>query len=281
MDDIYAGSRRVDSKGLALRVTDHGPADGPAVVLIHGWPDSAWLWRHQVPALVDAGYRVLAHDQRGFGGSDRPADVDAYGIAQAVGDVTAVLDDAGVAHAHIVGHDWGAAVAWAFATFLPDRTSTLTAVSVGHPASFRAAGLEQRRLSWYMLAFQFVGVAEEFLTRDDWREFRDFTAGATDLDHWIDDLSRPGALTASLNWYRANVAPASLLGPAPDLPPVAADVLGIWSSGDVALTEAQMTGSAAHVAGQWRYERLDDVSHWIPVDAADRLNALLVDFLAP
>ena len=279
MRDLYDGARMVDCGGVRLRVTDHGPPDAPSVVLLHGWPDSAWLWRHQVPALVEAGFRVIAPDQRGFGGSDRPDAVDQYSIVHTVGDVAAVLDDAGVAGAHIVGHDWGAAVAWAFATFVPDRTRSLTAVSVGHPAAFRDAGIAQRQLSWYMLAFQFEGVAEDFLTRDDWANFRAFCGDATDLDRWIADLGRPGALTASLNWYRANVGPEALLGPAPDLPPVASDVLGIWSTGDLALTEEQMTGSAAQVSGDWRYERIEGVSHWIPVDAPDQLTALLLDHL--
>ncbi len=149
----------------------------------------------------------------------------------------------GIERAHVVGHDWGAAVAWGLAAFVPDRVERLVALSVGHPAAFRDAGLAQREKSWYMLLFQFEGIAEDWLSADDFANFRAW-ANHPDADEVITDLRRPGALTAGLNWYRANVPPAALLEPAPVLPPVAAPTMGIWSSGDLALTERQMLDSA-------------------------------------
>src|SRR5690606_25842600 len=133
------------------------------------------LWRHQVPALTAAGYRVLTPDCRGMGRSGRPEATSAYKARACVGDMLAILDDAGTETAHVVAHDWGAAVGWGLAIGAPERVSTLTALSVGHPNSFSAAGLRQLQRSWYMLLFQFEDIAEEWLSADDWSAFRQFT----------------------------------------------------------------------------------------------------------
>jgi pimeloyl-ACP methyl ester carboxylesterase len=139
-----------------------------------------------------------------------------------------------------------------------------------------------------MLWFLFPGVAEQVLPEDDWGFFRQWAWGGSqagedpDLDRQVADLSRPGALVAGLNWYRANTDPAAYVAGDPtrfSLPPVACPTMGVWSSDDMALTEEQMTGSARFVTGPWRYERLDGVDHWVPVHAPERLNGLLVDFL--
>lgn len=272
---------RIGVNDIELEVQVAEPAGdpgAPAVLLLHGWPDSHRLWRHQVPALTAAGFRAVAPDLRGFGDSDRPEDVAAYGLAHILGDVVGVLDHLGIGRAHVVGHDWGAAVAWALAALLPDRVDHLVALSVGHPAAFRAAGLPQREKSWYMLLFQFEGVAERWLSDDDYANFRSWSQHP-DAEAAIADLSRPGALTASLNWYRANLPPVTLVEPALEVPPVVRPTMGLWSNGDMALVEENVTGSAAHVTAQWRYERIDDAGHWIPLEASDELTALLLDFL--
>lgn len=279
MFDIYSNARRVDAGSLVLTVADHGPKDGPVVVLLHGWPDTARLWRHQVPALVEAGFRVLAPDMRGRGTSDRPVDVAGYHVMTAVGDVLALIDDIGAATAHVVAHDWGAAVGWGAAITAPKRVRSLTVLSVGHPNAFRAAGMKQLMRSWYMLLFQFEGIAERWLSNDDWSNFRRFASGHPETEAWIEDLSREGALTASLNWYRANAHPSGLVRRHSPVPPARVPTLGMWSTGDFALTESQMTESGDHVEAEWRYERIEDASHWIPLDAPDRLNRLLVDWL--
>jgi pimeloyl-ACP methyl ester carboxylesterase len=266
----------IDVNGVGIEYEVTGA--GRPVVLLHGFPDSGRLWRHQVPALVDAGFQVIVPDLRGYGGSDQPKEVEAYSIPFLVGDVLGVLDHLGVATAHVVGHDWGAALAWAMGSLVPDRVDHLAALSVGHPLSFRDAGLEQREKSWYMLLFQFEGVAEQWLSNDDWANFRSW-AGHHDADGVIADLERTGSLTPGLNWYRANVPPEALIGPPLELPPVQAPTMGVWGAGDFALTEMQMTGSAAHVSGSWRYERVEKVAHWMQLEAPDTVNQLLLDFL--
>lgn len=278
--------RRLRLNGLDYNVAEAG--EGPPVLLLHGFPDSWRLWRHQIPALAEAGHRVIAPDLRGFGETARPAEVEAYKLRALVGDAVGLLDELGVERAAVVGHDWGAMVAWRVAMFAPDRVERLVAVSVGHPLASVAAGLPQRRLSWYALWFLFPGVAEQVLPEDDWGFFRQWAWGGSqagedpDLDRQVADLSRPGALVAGLNWYRANTDPAAYVAGDPtrfSLPPVACPTMGVWSSDDMALTEEQMTGSARFVTGPWRYERLDGVDHWVPVHASERLNGLLVDFL--
>jgi pimeloyl-ACP methyl ester carboxylesterase len=265
------------ANGIELHVEVHGDGDAEPVLLLHGWPDSAALWRHQVPALTEAGYRAITPDLRGFGRSDRPDSVDSYRLANSVADVAAVLDAAGAADAHVVGHDWGAAVAWASAMFLPDRVRTLTVLSVPHLAA--PDTVRQREMAWYQLFFQFEGVAEATLEHDDWAFLRELTPGYQDIGRAIENLSRPGALTASLNWYRANLAP-QMPGSRPELPPVTAPVLGVWSDGDRYLDGARMRASGDLVKGPWRYEEITGASHWIPLDAPDQVNGLLLEWLA-
>ena len=267
---------RVDSGGVGIDVGVSG--EGRPVLLLHGFPDTGRMWRHQVPALVEAGFQVIVPDNRGYGASDKPDDVGAYAIPFLAGDALAVLDQLGLERAHVVGHDWGAAVAWATAAFAPERVDHLVALSVGHPSAFGAAGLVQREKSWYMLLFQFVGVAEEWLQADGWAHFREWSRHP-DADAVIADLERDGSLTPGLSWYRANLPPESLVAPPLELPAVQAPTMGVWSSGDFALTEAQMTGSAAHVSGPWRYERIEGAGHWMALEAPEDLNRLLVDFL--
>jgi pimeloyl-ACP methyl ester carboxylesterase len=268
---------KADSAGVEISYEVTG--DGAPVVLLHGFPDSGRLWRHQVPALVDAGFQVIVPDQRGYGQSGQPAEIDAYSIPVLVGDVLAVLDAAGVERAHVVGHDWGAAVAWALASFVPDRVDRLVALSVGNPLSFAGAGYEQREKSWYMLLFQFEGIAEQWLSADGWVNFREWSRHP-DVDGVVADLEASGSLTPGLNWYRANVHPRVFVEPPLALPPVQASTMGVWSSGDFALTEAQMTGSSAYVTGPWRYERIDGPGHWMQLEAPDAVNELLLDFLS-
>jgi pimeloyl-ACP methyl ester carboxylesterase len=267
---------RVQGSGVELEVVIEG--EGPAVLLLHGFPDSSHLWRNQIPALLEAGFKVVAPDQRGFGGSDKPEGVESYNILNILEDARSLLDDLGIDKAHVVGHDWGAAAAWVFASLYQDRVQSLTALSVGHPSAFGSASPEQLQLSWYMFMFQFEGVAEEWISRNDFEFLRTWTEGAGDIDRYVQDLARPGALTAGLNWYRANLPPSAWISDPIELPPIAAPTMAIWSSDDIALGEEQMVASQKFVTGPWRYERIDGVSHWIPLEAADRLNELLIDF---
>lgn len=278
----------VTSGGVDLHVRADGPAGGSTtegVLLLHGWPDSSLMWSHQVAALAGAGHRVLAPDLRGFGLSGRPVGRAAYTLDLLVADALAVLDDAGLERATVVGHDWGAVLAWALAAAAPDRVKATVALSVGHPSAFTAGGLAQVRRSWYFAAFVVPGVAERMLPARGWAFLRAAWGGADPatcpgLARQIADLSRPGAVTASVNLYRANV-PALLA--ARRRPPrrVAGPVMGVWSTADTALTRAQMETSGRFVDGTWRFEVVGGAGHWIAEDAPDALSALLLDFVGP
>jgi pimeloyl-ACP methyl ester carboxylesterase len=261
--------------GVGLEVKVTGPEDAPAVLFMHGWPDSHLLWRHQVAAVVAAGYRAIAPDLRGFGESDKPTAVEAYRIVHSVADMVAVLDACGVEKARIVAHDWGAVPAWGLAAFVPERVDRLVALSTGHPRAFAEAGFEQKMRSLYMLLFDIPVVAEHWFGQFG----AQMLAGHPDRDDVLADLAREGALTASFNWYRANAHPRTLIDPPPKVPSVRCPVLGVWSTRDPALTEEQMTKSEAYVDGPWRYERIEGAGHWMQLDAHDEVNAVLLDFL--
>ena len=269
--------KRIQANGLTFAVVDEG--EGRPVLLLHGFPDSSRLWRNQVPALVAAGYRVIAPDLRGFGESDKPESVDDYHVLNIAADVLGILDALGVERAHVVGHDWGAVIAWAVAAFAPDRVDRLAALSVGHPGALAERTIEQFEKSWYMLMFQFRGVAEEFLRADDWHRFREFAREARDIEQYVADLSRPGALEAALAWYRANLPPEVWVTPPPEVPAVQASTLGVWSTEDMALTEDQMVRSGKFVTGPWRYERVEGAGHWMQLDQPERVTELLLEHL--
>jgi pimeloyl-ACP methyl ester carboxylesterase len=270
------GGTAMTVNGLSFHVVDEG--SGPPVLLLHGFPDSAALWRHQIPALVDAGHRVIAPDLRGFGASDRPEGVGEYAITTILGDVVGILDALGVERTAVVGHDWGASIGWALSGLHPERVTRYAALSVGHPGGY-FTDLRQREMSWNMLLFLHNG-AEEWLRRDDWALLRAWMRNPVDIERYLADLGRPGALTAALSYYRANIPAESLTGrPARTLPAVACPVLAVWSDGDFGCGEAQMLASEQTVTGPWRYHRITGAGHWIPLDAPDELSTLLVEFL--
>jgi pimeloyl-ACP methyl ester carboxylesterase len=266
----------IDSGGVNIHVEVSG--SGRPVLLLHGFPDSGALWRHQVPVLVEAGFQVVVPDLRGFGASDAPDGVEEYSILHTVGDLIAVLDHLGVERTHLVGHDFGAAAAWAMAAFLPDRIDHLVALSVGQATAFRSVGVTQLEKSWYMFFFQFPGVAEQWLAADGWANFRAW-CHHPDADAVTARWEATSTLSAALNWYRANIPPDGFVGPPLELPTVQAPTMGVWSTGDFALTEEQMTRSERYVSGSWRYERVEGPGHWIQLETPDTVNRLLLDFL--
>jgi pimeloyl-ACP methyl ester carboxylesterase len=267
--------RRVDANGLSFHVVDEGSGDD-TVVLLHGFPDSSWMWRKQIPALTAAGFRVIAPDLRGFGESDKPQGVEAYSMHILVQDVNGIMDALGVQRAHVVGHDWGASLAWAFAGTRPQRVDRLVVLTVGHPRAFVRAMLtsSQGLRAWYMGFFRLPGVSERVLSRNRFALFRKGFR-SPDIDQEVEGLSRPGALTAGLNWYRANVR----FTRRPRLPNVTAPTMGIWGSKDVALTERQMRESGRFVDGAFRYERIE-AGHWMMLSRSDEVNGLLLEFLS-
>jgi pimeloyl-ACP methyl ester carboxylesterase len=259
--------------GLVLDAVDTGPADGPVVLLLHGFPQSSWCWRRVWPAVTAAGLRVVAPDQRGYSPDARPADVRRYRMAALVSDAVAVLDAAGAERAHVVGHDWGAAVAWQLAGRHPERVRTLTAVSVPHPAAFAEAlrtDPDQRARSRYMKDWQEPSTEAALLGGGLAAVLR----GSPDAEHHLRALAEPGALTAALAWYRAQSA-ADLDG----LGPITAPTLHVWSDADPALGPVATAATAGQVAGPYRLEVLEGVGHWVPETAADRLASLLLGHL--
>ena len=269
----------IEANGLQFYVRDEG--SGTPVILLHGFPDTGDVWRKQVPALVQHGFRAIVPDMRGRGRSGKPEAVSDYRLSSIVRDVAGILDVLRIERAHVVGHDWGAGVAWLVAALAPERVDRLVAISVGAPGAAARPTLEAFQKGWYRLLLLFEGVAEEVIQRDDWYLFRMFLGGAQDTDAYVKTLSEPGALTPALNWYRANLPVQAIFGRSggPQLPMVKADTLGIWSTGDLYLTEEAMTRSEQRVQGHWRYERFEG-SHWVPLDEPDRLNRLLLEFLA-
>jgi pimeloyl-ACP methyl ester carboxylesterase len=266
----------IEANGLSHYVVDEG--DGPPVVLLHGFPDSADLWRHQVPALTGAGFRVVAPDLRGFADSDKPVGVDNYVIFNAVADVRSIMQSLEIERAHIVGHDFGAGVAWLIGSVEPTLVDKLVVLSVGHPGAITRPLFAQMQLSWYSFFFQFEGTAETILQMNDWSLMRQWFASSPDRDRCIEALKRPGALTAGLSWYRANMRP-EIWGTEIPFPEVAVPTMGIWSRHDVLLTEEQMTDSVQFCSGFWRYERIEGAGHWMQLDEPPGVNALLLDFL--
>jgi pimeloyl-ACP methyl ester carboxylesterase len=267
--------RTVVNEGVALRTWVQG--EGPTVLLLHGWPDTHALWDDVAPALVAAGFRVATADLRGCGRSDKPSDTEAYAMRHLVTDVAAIIDDLGPDSVTVVGHDWGANLAWAVATFLPDKVSALVALSVGHPSAFRSAGLDQQMKSWYTLLFFHEGVGEAFLRQHDYEVMRTWLRHPR-VEEVIAELERDGQLAAHLRWYRANLAPDAFVTPPPVLPPVSAPTLGIWSRGDLALTRQQMANSAQYCAGGFTFVEFETGGHWLPLEMPEQISREIVNF---
>jgi pimeloyl-ACP methyl ester carboxylesterase len=251
-----------------------GPEDGRAVLLLHGFPQTGRCWDAVAARLAADGCHCIAPDQRGYSPGARPAAVEDYAMRPIVADTVGMLDALGLDRVDVVGHDWGANVGWLLATWHPDRVRTLTAVSVPHPLAYGWAfrhDPEQQHKASYIALFRLPGKrAEEVLLADDARRLRRVMDGA-DLDpkaiqEYVDQLSRPGALTAALNWYRAMSG-----RDADGLGPVTVPTTYVWSTGDVALARAGAERCGEHVAADYRFVELDGISHWIPEQAPDAL----------
>jgi pimeloyl-ACP methyl ester carboxylesterase len=269
--------KTVSVHGLDFPVLDVGA--GPVVLLLHGFPDSHRLWRNQVGPLVRAGYRVVAPDLRGFGDAPMPPNVADYSLGNILGDVIGMLDALNIKQARVIGHDWGAVVSWYLAAYYPARVERLMVLSVGAPWNPEFNSIAQREKFWYANYFQFEGVAEANLQKDNWALFRALSRNEGDTDAAIERWARPGALTASLNWYRANARPRM---PAPEgpLPKISCNVVGVWSERDHYLTEAQMESSGALVSAKWRYEKVGGAGHWMMLERPRQVAELMLDFLA-
>ena len=255
---------------LLFDVAVHGPEHAPAVLLLHGFPQTGHCWRGVLPHLD--GYRVVVPDQRGYSPGARPEGVEDYRVGHLAADALGLLDALGIEAAHVVGHDWGAAVAWQLGARHPQRVRTLTTVSVPHPRAFLealAGDEDQRQRSLYMRDFALPGY-DEVLLADGAALLRSVLGPRVDVEHVVDRAREPGALAAWLRWYaaqrREDIA---------DTPAVEVPTLHVWSDGDVALGRAGALATGRWVTGPYRLEVLEGVSHWIPEEAPDRLGPLL------
>jgi pimeloyl-ACP methyl ester carboxylesterase len=270
---VSGDARRIAVDGTGLNVIVAG--EGPDVLLVHGFPDDHTVWRHQVPALVAAGYRVIAPDTRGCGDSDMPPRTSDYTIDKLVADLIGVLDALGVSKVRLVGHDWGAVQSWQLAIRHPDRVYRYVALSVGHPNAYAAGGIKQKLRAYYIGLIQFRGLTEFLVVRFNWLLFRTLLRFPAEFPQIRARLSRPGRLTAGFNYYRANRKMMFSGGH----PPAAVPVTGLWSDGDAYLTERQMVDSARYCTAGWRYRRVDGANHWVQLTAPDTVNSLLLEAL--
>jgi len=266
-------SNIVDVNGLRMHYVSAG--QGPPVLLLHGFPDTHVVWRKQIPVLAQAGYRVIAPDLRGYGKTDAPTHVSAYSLENLRADVVGLMDVLGIDRVTVVGHDWGALIGWQLCMYAPRRVERLVALSTGHPAAIAGAGLAQQVRLTYALGFLLPGLAERALRAGNWLFIRKLTRDRTQIGYWRRSLRPAGRLTAALNYYRANVRS----GLRRRWPPVTTPAMGVWSDGDPALGEKQMRDSAQYVHAEFRYERIDGADHWLQLTGAERLNALLLDYL--
>lgn len=269
---------------LVFEVIDAGPADGPVVVLLHGFPEQNTMWQSIIPRLTAQGYRCLAPRQRGYSLGARPRHRRDYRVDELAEDIRALIDASGAQRVHLVGHDWGATVAWRVAQRFPERLLTVTPMSVPHPGAFFKALVTSRQglASWYILFFQLPRIPEWYMTR---RRGTFTLAGLVEsrsqhapalAEAEAKAMAEPGTLTAALNWYRAvPLSSARDTGKKVTVP-----TMFVWSDGDIALREkgARLTGD--YVLGEYRFEVLNGVSHWILDEQPDTMCDLLLDWFA-
>lgn len=267
-----------------------GPVDGEPVLLLHGFPQTGWSWRHQLEALAEAGYQAVAPDQRGYSPRARPTETEAYALDLLVGDALGMADHLGWDRFHLVGHDWGAMVAWVLAGTHQDRVATLTTLSVPHPFAFAEAMAAtppegeptQRERSSYIDVFRTEG-SEDMLLKDDAFLLRRMFTGDGELlplgaiseeeaEHYVQAVGTPEAMRAALSWYRA-MSPAALEG----FGAITMPTMHIWSTDDIALGRPGAEATAKYVEGPYRFVVLEDITHWIAEQAPERTNELLLE----
>jgi pimeloyl-ACP methyl ester carboxylesterase len=274
----------VPTNGLRLHVVQAGPATGPLVVLLHGFPEYWASWRAQLTALAAAGYRVWAPDQRGYNLSDKPPGIAAYALPTLAADIIGLLDAAGAPQAHIVGHDWGGIVAWYLAAHYPSRVAGTTIINVPHPAVvapnlWRVPG--QLARSWYIGFFQLARLPEWLIRRRNWRfgerallgTSRPGTFSAAEIARYKVAWAQPGALTAMLNWYRA------LRQPVGAWPRIVGPVQLIWGKQD-AFLDARLARFSLAQCDNAQLHYFPDATHWVQLEEPAAVNELMLTFIA-
>jgi pimeloyl-ACP methyl ester carboxylesterase len=263
--------------GFTFDVTDEGPPDGPVVVLLHGFPENRTSWLALTPLLVEAGFRVLAPDQRGYSPRARPMRRRDYVMPELVADVLALVDAAGAERVHAVGHDWGGGVAWAFAHAHPDRLHTVTSLTTPHPRAFAKAMVvgTQAVHSWYMAAFQLPFLPELAITAGGGQNFRGglVKAGlsADAADRYATPLQDRRAARGAVNWYRGLPLSRAPKGK------VTVPAMYVYATGDAFLGRKAADLTAHYVAADYRYEVLEGRSHWLPQEAPEEVAKLVVE----
>ena len=273
----------VSTNGITLHTVVAGPEKGPVVILLHGFPEFWYGWRKQIPALAAAGFRVWAPDQRGYNLSDKPRGLSAYRMDELAADALGLIDATGQERVFLVGHDWGAMVAWSVALLAPERLRRLAILNVPHPAVMRRrlrTDPQQMRRSLYAAFFQLPGLPEAAVGAFGYRALahtlressRPGAFSDTDLDEYRRAWSRPGAMTSMLNWYRA-----ALRRPVDDWPGprVTVPTTIIWGMKDFAL-RAVMAEESAALCDRGELLRLEDNTHWVQHEAAAFVNETLI-----
>lgn len=277
----------VQANGLRFRTLVDGPPGGEMFLLLHGFPEGAESWSQQLDALAKAGFLAVAPDMRGYGLSDAPEDPASYGIDHLVEDARFMITAFGRPAAHVAGHDWGAMVAWFFAGKYPEMTKTLTVLSVPHPAALADASRDdedQQARSRYVALFLQKGKAEHVLEDEEFRRLRAmYRVGPSGdafpekvISHYVRSLSRPGRLTAALNYYRANLVESGgawegLSG----IGPITAPTVLVWGDEDPALGRRAAEGTEQHVQGEYRLEVLEGAGHWLQFERPGEVSRAL------
>jgi pimeloyl-ACP methyl ester carboxylesterase len=269
-------------------------ADAPLVLCLHGFPDNELSFRHQLPVLAEAGYRVIAPRMRGYEPSSQPADGD-YNVTSMAGDIRAWLDELGEEKVHLVGHDWGAIVSYVAGSLFPDRLHSLATIAVPHPVRFNEGVRKvpaQLRRSWYVNFFQIRGIAEHFVERNDWalirKLWRDWSPGYDMSDEeWSDlraTLAAPGVKRATLGYYRQNASPMVLLGlkqtEASRLTTVPVRTLAITGADDGCIHTRlyDHTFFDDDFPEGFRVERINGAGHFTHLEAPETVNSLLLEW---
>ncbi len=274
-----------DTNGIRLHVVQAGPKSGIPILLLHGFPENWRGWIHQIPALVEAGFRVIVPDQRGYNLSDKPKGIKNYRVDELVRDILGLIDSLEYEKVNLVGHDWGAVVAWTLAYQHPRRLQRLGILNVPHPLVFRrfiTRDLEQMRRSWYAFFFQLPWLPELGMRAGDWRgavralrgsgKIHTFTN--EDILKYKEAWSQPGAITAMINWYRAVRYQTKL----PNSMEIKVPTLILWGVKDVTLAYRMARPSIDHCENG-KLIFFPDSTHWVQHDAAEEVNHYLIDFL--
>jgi epoxide hydrolase 4 len=261
--------------------------DGPLLVLLHGFPEFWYGWRLQIAPLAAAGFRVVAPDLRGYNLSSRPDGRAAYTADKLAADVRGLVHERGAESALLVGHDWGGTAAWTAAMNHPEVVDRLAILDAAHPRKLNEGLRHPRQLqrSWYFFYFQPPDLPERHVRAKNWQFFKHFLRDARppytaqEMDRYVEAWSQPGAATAMINYYRAAVRPPK--GTKTELRPISAPTLVIWGRRDRYLGPTLAEPHRDDVPNLDRVERLDDASHWVHHDEAERVTQLLIDFFAP